>query len=203
MGPLKHSWIWLKRFGHRRGYGVHSPFAFSFITDVIYGKGNYYAYEALKRRYPLTWRATCHQRMKHRKLAFRLANYVHPQAIHIYGYVGADVMDYMQMACEHATMRVATDQREVLSLNRTHEDETILTIAGWGIPPEHWEEIVKLASHDTSACLITGIHTNKKACTYWTHIKNMKEVVVTFDLYSYGIIFFDKEKQKQHYIVNF
>ena len=31
-------WIWLKRFRHRKGYGVHSPFAFDFITRVIYGK---------------------------------------------------------------------------------------------------------------------------------------------------------------------
>ena len=34
----KRYWIWLKRFRHRKGYGVHSPFAFDFITRVIYGK---------------------------------------------------------------------------------------------------------------------------------------------------------------------
>ena len=35
---IKKGWIWLKRFRHRKGYGVHSPFAFDFITRVIYGK---------------------------------------------------------------------------------------------------------------------------------------------------------------------
>ena len=35
---LKRGWVWLKRFRHRKGYGVHSPFAFDFITRVIYGK---------------------------------------------------------------------------------------------------------------------------------------------------------------------
>ena len=34
----KRYWIWLKRFRHRKGYGVHSPFAFDFITRVIYNK---------------------------------------------------------------------------------------------------------------------------------------------------------------------
>ena len=35
---LKRGWVWLKRFRHRKGYGVHSPFAFDFITRVVYGK---------------------------------------------------------------------------------------------------------------------------------------------------------------------
>ena len=33
---LKRPFIWLSRFRHRCGYGVHSPFAFSLITQVIY-----------------------------------------------------------------------------------------------------------------------------------------------------------------------
>ena len=38
----------LSRFRYRCGYGVHSPFAFSLITDVIYEKMPYYAYDLLK-----------------------------------------------------------------------------------------------------------------------------------------------------------
>ena len=33
---LKRPFIWLRRFRHRCGYGVHSPFAFNLITQVIY-----------------------------------------------------------------------------------------------------------------------------------------------------------------------
>jgi len=35
---IKKSWVWLKRIRYRKGYGVHSPFAYDFITRVIYGK---------------------------------------------------------------------------------------------------------------------------------------------------------------------
>ena len=35
---VKKGWVWLKRFRHRKGYGVHSPFAYDFITRIIYGK---------------------------------------------------------------------------------------------------------------------------------------------------------------------
>ena len=45
---LKRPFIRLSRFRYRCGYGVHSPFAFSLITDVIYEKMPYYAYDLLK-----------------------------------------------------------------------------------------------------------------------------------------------------------
>ena len=44
---LKRPLIWLSRFRYRCGYGVHSPFAFSLITDVIYEKMPYYAYDLM------------------------------------------------------------------------------------------------------------------------------------------------------------
>lgn len=43
---LKRPFIWLYRFRHRCGYGVHSPFAFNLITHVIYESTAYYKYEA-------------------------------------------------------------------------------------------------------------------------------------------------------------
>ena len=39
--------VWLMRFRHRCGYGVHSPFAFNFLTGVVYERTPYYAYARL------------------------------------------------------------------------------------------------------------------------------------------------------------
>lgn len=44
---LKRPFIWLSRFRHRCGYGVHSPFAFNLITQVIYESTPYYKYKDL------------------------------------------------------------------------------------------------------------------------------------------------------------
>ena len=41
---LKRPFIWIYRFRHRCGYGVHSPFAFNLITHVIYENTPYYKY---------------------------------------------------------------------------------------------------------------------------------------------------------------
>ena len=45
---LKRPFIWLSRFRHRCGYGVHSPFAFNLITQVIYESTPYYKYKDLR-----------------------------------------------------------------------------------------------------------------------------------------------------------
>jgi len=84
---LCRQWIWLKRFRHRRGYGVHSPFAFDFLTYVVYERGEYYAYRELKKRYPVVCLCGGLHRLKCRKFLFRLSNYVHPSLIRIYGHV--------------------------------------------------------------------------------------------------------------------
>ncbi|MBD5301335.1 MAG: hypothetical protein HDS17_07740 [Bacteroides sp.] len=39
----------LKRAWRSRGFGIHSPFAFRFVTCVLREKGEYYAYPALRR----------------------------------------------------------------------------------------------------------------------------------------------------------
>ena len=39
----------VRRIKHRKGFGVHSPFAFAIITEVIEEKTPYYAYVTLRR----------------------------------------------------------------------------------------------------------------------------------------------------------
>ena len=58
------------RFRHKRGYGVHSPFVFDLITNVIKEKAVYYDFERIESKGNI--------REKERKLyrlLFRLAEY--------------------------------------------------------------------------------------------------------------------------------
>ena len=70
--------IWLARFRHRKGYGVHSPFAFRFITDVIYERTPYYAYAEQDKALPLSMRF---RKRKGLHLLLRLANHLQPETI--------------------------------------------------------------------------------------------------------------------------
>lgn len=58
---------WLKRYRHTRGFGVHSPFAFRFITECIGEQWPYYAYDTL--------------RTPRQRFALRLGAYFQPDEI--------------------------------------------------------------------------------------------------------------------------
>ena len=82
---LKRPFIWLYRFRHRCGYGVHSPFAFNLITHVIYESTAYYKYEELAKAQKQLelekdkrWK---YESKKVKRLLFRLVNYTQPETI--------------------------------------------------------------------------------------------------------------------------
>lgn len=71
---IHHPLIWLKRLRHRKGYGVHSPFAYDFLRDVVYEKNHYYAYEDIDKRLKGNlWQRLCQR--KRERLLFRLQNW--------------------------------------------------------------------------------------------------------------------------------
>lgn len=62
---------WLDRLRHGRGFGVHSPFAFRFITECLRESLPYYAYDTIT--------SPVH------RLVFRIAVYFRPDTYHISG----------------------------------------------------------------------------------------------------------------------
>ena len=42
-----HVFVWCCRVRHRRGYGVHSPYAYNLIKQVFFETETFYAYEEL------------------------------------------------------------------------------------------------------------------------------------------------------------
>ncbi len=196
-------WIWLKRSRHRGGYGVHSPFAFDFLTHVVYERGEYYAYRELRERYPVACLRGGLHRLKCRKFLFRLSNYVHPSLILIHGDVGQAETAYLAEGCRSAEICRGLPReagaREDGSPGRRKE----LVVVGRGVAPRHWTAVASRPSESRSACLLFGIRVSKEALRAWGDVKRLPEVVVTFDLYDYGLVFYDRSKQRQDYIVNF
>lgn len=167
--------IWLARFRHRCGYGVHSPFAFRFLTDVVYERHPYYAYEELDRALPLPMQL---RKRKGLHLLLRLANHLQPETI----VLPADARwekPYLQSGCRRATIQDCWPEGEV---------GMCLLYEPSGEALHHMGE--------KSVLLLDNLHLHRQ----W--FKSLP-AVVSFDLYDLGIAFFDKQYNKQYYKVNF
>lgn len=187
---LKKPFIWIRRFRKRRGYNVHSPFAFNFITAVLYQRGTYYRYSDIKnlRRYEF-------ETTKILKLIFRLVNFIQPKTIY-YKSANSAIPKVMQWAKSDTlcvTDMTAYSQIDFVYISYTTDTDCITEIVDkvWG----------KL--HSRSMFVLSGIGYSKALDKIWEDCIQRNEAGVSFDLYDMGILFFDKSKNKEDYVVNF
>lgn len=203
---LKRPFIWICRFRNRCGYGVHSPFAFNLITQIIYEHDFYYSYDELKSQVkiekkvkPQGWDDAS---LKINRLLFRMVNRFQPQTIVSIGPASSSNL-YLQTAKKTASC-YSIDTIDQLSLPSTANIDFLYI---------HCEDMPRFAEYSfekliqqipaQGVCLIKDIHCSKTMVEVWKKIVQNEKVGITFDLYDLGIIFFDKSRIKQHYKVNF
>ncbi len=186
---------WLRRIRKRCGYNIHSPFAFSFVTSVIYEAGTYYAYADLESK---GVNVPNRARLKDDRLVFRVVNFARPRSIAAYGPDAA--------AFRHTCAYIRAARNCPLHINAG------LPLNGSEIPDflyidcKEWQELVNTFMpyvHDGSALLIKGIHSSKSSLQAWKRLLALPEVRVSFDLYDFGICFFEKRLNKENFVINY
>lgn len=93
----------LLRLRHRRGYGIHSPWVFTLVTEVVYAERgySYYAYGRLPQAEG--WR------QKDLRMLLRLSNHFQPRSISLCG-VADEVGQWLHAGCRQAALtRTASD----------------------------------------------------------------------------------------------
>ncbi len=182
--------IWLLRFRKRCGYGVHSPFAFDLLENVVYERRPYYDF--LKLDAQLTWG----QRFRVRRylhLLFRLVNYHQPTHI-VIDQVDKQEWRYLTSPCSKAKVTDLAKCREngvsVVGIFHEHSSEKKLVFLN---APN--EEIIKHL-HPGDMLLLANVFQHTE---WWDSLPS----VVSFDLYDVGIAFFDTQYNKQNYVINF
>ncbi len=176
MNKVKRLSVWLSRVRKCRGFGVQSPSAYEFIRYVVNEHYPYYAYVELD-KLTTDWLTR-----KLGRLYFRLANWRQPTEMQSDDYdawwsAGCRKTRFLEHsdAVELLRIVVGKHHREALDyIYNKVNDQTLLVVEGIWRDNDFWKEIV--------ADERTG---------------------VTFDLYYCGIVFFDKKRTKQHYVVNF
>lgn len=197
--PLRRLAVWLQRLPHRRGYGIHSPFAFQLVTQVIYEDATFCAYAPLA---PL--RPTANLLEKDDRLLLRLANHLQPHTLLAIGSKAHCSFQYLAAGCRRAQathLETATPTR-LANLLKAHNAPTLLYIDD----TDHWPELAATALPllpPHSAIVIHHIRATRTLSRCWQTLVQDPAADVTFDLYRFGIIFRRPELHRAHYLVNY
>lgn len=215
---------WLLRFRHRCGYGIHSPFAFGFVTGVIYENGQYYAYAPLHRCFQ-EQKAADGLRECDLRLLFRVANASGASSVWLSSSGSPLVEQYVRAAlvraqvynmsgADHGTQNggrpLEAHRREQPAQegNTAFGTETLPAQADFfyadanGISSEFLEMAVRRAG-PKAFFVLRGIGRNRAARRIWSRLKADARVRVTFNLYDFGIACFESRLNKEDYIVNY
>ncbi len=195
-------WVWMARVRHRCGYGVHSPFAFNFITGVVYERGTYYAYRQLDRLYGPMVRWLHLRPRKCGRLLFRLANYVHPAAI-VTWRASDTVRAWLAGGCAGARL-VEWPAEGAGSADRQGGETAplLLYLEGYSGAGAVYDSL-RCRLSAGSVLVLSGIRRSASARRLWCRLQKDTNVGAMFDLYDYGIVFFEPLRNNQHYIINF
>ena len=186
MKLVRRPWVWFLRFRQRRGYGVHSPFAYAFIRDVLLQTWPYYAYEELDRLHPWAERHVTTYPRNCRRMLFRMANAVQPGTMSVLG----------ERATERAYMSAAVPKARWVEGGVAD-----LVLVAHERLSEVPELINPLPPRATLIC--EGISESKADRAIWNEVKAHARTTITFDLYTYGIALLDRPLTPADYIVCF
>ena len=166
--------VWLSRIHLCQGFGIQSPTDFDFVRTVVNEHSPYYAYDELK--------ADNWLQLHLGRFYMRLANWHQPATILTNAY-----QPWFLAGCHSA--RILSDLgNEPLQLAR--------------IEIEQQAYFEQLCAHcnQQSVIIVEGIWRDWAA---WHAIEYDTRTGTTFDLYYCGIVFFDTQRYKHNYRVNF
>lgn len=187
----------LRKIKHRKGFGVHSPFAFSIITEVIEEKLPYYAYRPMQGSYPKSSVVP----FKVVTLLYRLANRFSCRNIAIlgdeqYASMPLQIVDSRNYITRISDAQALTDVADakfdmiVVNLNPLAD---VSALSEW----------ILLHSSDDSVIFVKGILPRHTLESLWDDFCDHDEVPITMDLFDYGLAIRKPNFFKQHYVVSF
>ena len=213
----------VRKLKHRKGYGVHSPFAYSVITEVIEEKSPYYAYQRMSPLYPKGGPVP----FKVATLLFRLANRFRARRIleigcdagysllpllmvdsrnELYSVAGAD---QKRCAQQHLSLFPGFAERVnfIDSVEALPEDYVadmiVVNGAPAGMSQAEFSAWVQQHLSERGLFFVRGIQPGRQMETYWDELCECDQMEVTMDLYDYGLAIRQPHFFKQHYVVSF
>lgn len=182
------------RFIRRQGFGIQSPWAYSFVKDVLYEKLRYYAYDDLIRLYPERRKTD----VRRDEQLFRLVNYFQPSVILVVGECSDCSVEYMRVAGPRVKVTGVTAD----VLPDIENLSAPFIYIGSGISLETGCRVVDMKMACDGGCwtlVVDGIDRRNKRL--WQSLLEFADGVLTFDMKYRGVAFFDSHRISHNYVV--
>lgn len=176
------------RFRHKRGFGVHSPFMFNLILNVIRDKERLFVYpEGLEKDNRLG-----HREKKVFRLLSRLTRYLDSCDIACFGVDAVKLSGYL-----HTINKAACVETNGEGVNRKVDFVYIGRNAQAFLPFDSLVSVLMSNGHERTCIVIADIYKTPFAGRLWRQLG--EKATVRVDMMWYGILFFDEKLQKGKY----
>lgn len=188
MSYLKERIKHVVRFRHKRGFGVHSPFMFNLIINVIRDKEKQFSYpEIVEKEDKLG-----HRERKVFRLLSRLIRYLQAGKIICFGRVAEPLSRYLVCVCD-GNVDIWADRPD-----RLREADFIYVGRDSRLVLEGEPFLSRITVENHKCCIvIADIYKNGFNSRLWRQMS--ERATVSVDMMWYGILFFDPKLQPGHY----
>ncbi len=184
MGYLKERLKHAIRFRHKRGYGVHSPFMFNLILNVIRDREKQFSYPVELEQANILNR----QERKVFRLLARLIRHLHVHRIVCLGLNSSLLASYLSMVYQEADISDVPDRladadfvyigrRTLMNINLFNDEDWI--------------------KNEPKCVVIADIYKDAGHACLWRLLS--ERATVSVDMMWYGLLFFDTKIQKGKY----
>jgi hypothetical protein len=192
----------LHRLKAKNRHGLHSPFVYRLVDEVIYDfsdKKIYREIESILKRLRDDSKPDISPKLL--KLIYRIVADWRPQTIIAWGDEQSPVIPYLQQAVPNAKIyNLRADQQIINTLPQidlVHFDndhpKQILNHFVWGLPK----------AHEGTLMIVRDIYRSTEIKAAWAQIKAHPQVTITVDLFWIGLVYFRKGKMKENFLIKF
>ena len=176
----------IHRWRQSYGFGVQSPSIYNYIKYVLNEQSPFYSYYDLSISSPSLYDYS----INILRLYFRLANYHQPHVWLDLCNGNETICKFVQSGCHHTSYFSISDINNVSQVHvaRMINDDRVC-----------FELLMKKFTIN-SILIVNNIRKDSRMRAFWNDIISDERTGISIDIYSLGIVFFDK-RPKQNYLI--
>jgi hypothetical protein len=214
---IKYCKYWLTA-DNGKGHGIHSPFVFKFVIDVLNDKRFFYTFETIE-----SIVNTDLNDKKFNRLLFRIADYYQPKSILVIDETIGITTNYIALAntdasvysyfCQANNFQKAKETATECNVHNCHFGNDLLDAKHFDLVYINAQNDLQLNNvlkqalpllHPQSILVINNINSSKEIEAQWLQLQTHSSVTLTINLFQIGLVFFRPEnKIAQHFTIRF